>query len=198
MIQQSFLDPEPTPLPPRLDQISACGTYRYWLRVPLAAPGTQKAWTAPLLWIMLNPSTATKDTDDPTMESVLRVSRNYRPHDLPFEAVEVCNLFAFRSPDPKALLAASDPVGPDNDDVLLRSIVRAKRVIVAWGSSINFTGSQKLGAIRGRDKAVLHMIHSRLPVGSPLLCVGRTASGQPRHPLYLSGATQPELYQPPT
>lgn len=49
------------------------------------------------------------------------------------------------------------------------------------------------GRWRGRDRQVLQLL-SRLPVR--LLCLGHTASGQPRHPLYVPGSRALEPFAP--
>ena len=84
------------------------GVYRYRL---------WREWDADLpscLFIMLNPSTADATQDDPTIRRCIDYARRWG-----FGRLEVGNLFALRSTDPKALYAADDPVGPDNDDALM-------------------------------------------------------------------------------
>jgi hypothetical protein len=56
--------------------------------------------------IMLNPSTADAHADDPTIRRCVSLARREG-----CAALEVVNLFALRSPYPKALLAAADPAG---------------------------------------------------------------------------------------
>src|SRR5437870_2889354 len=84
-------------------KISDCGRYRYTLTRRVGVGG-------PLVWVMLNPSTADAEVDDPTIRRVMKFT----------EASDcglaiVVNLFALRSPSPKALRGHADPVGPDND-----------------------------------------------------------------------------------
>ncbi len=63
-----------------------------------------------LAWCMLNPSTADASQNDPTIERCVR-----RAKQLGYGAIEVVNLFAYRSTNPSALYTVTDPVGPDND-----------------------------------------------------------------------------------
>src|ERR1051326_3107500 len=77
-----------------------------------------------LLFIMLNPSTATAEIFDPTVRRCYGWARDWD-----FGALEVCNLYALRSTDPKGLGLVSDPVGPENDAHIMEACGRAKVVI---------------------------------------------------------------------
>ena len=63
---------------------------------------------------MLNPSTATEVQNDPTVERCERRARA-----LGFGAFRVCNIFAWRDTDPRAMRAAAEPVGPENDAAIV-------------------------------------------------------------------------------
>src|SRR5262245_19133112 len=92
--------------------ISPCGLYRYWLT---------RTWDNSLrrvCWVMLNPSTADAEQDDPTIRRCVGFARSWGAG-----GIIVVNLFAFRASDPKALLRAADPVGPDNDGHILKSVL---------------------------------------------------------------------------
>lgn len=117
-------------------------------------------------FVMLNPSTADARRDDPTIRRCIGFARAWG-----FGSMEVVNLFAYRTPRPDVLRRASRPVGPENDRHVLRAARRAERVVVAWGGR---------GSWRGRDEEVMRM----LARGGTIYCIGRTASGHPRHPLY--------------
>ncbi|MDO5705795.1 MAG: DUF1643 domain-containing protein, partial [Paracoccus sp. (in: a-proteobacteria)] len=73
---------------------SRCGGHRYLLERRWA-PGAR------LVWVMLNPSTATELSNDPTIERVERRSRM-----LGYDALSVVNLFAFRATRPADLARA--------------------------------------------------------------------------------------------
>jgi hypothetical protein len=126
---------------------------------------------------MLNPSTATEKVLDPTVRRCVGFAKTWG-----FGSLEVGNLFALRSTDPKAIYDHSDPIGPDNDIAIQGIVQRSDRVIVAWGNH---------GKYKDRDKQVLRMIPS--PEALSI-----TASGSPAHPLYINGKTMPKLYQPQT
>jgi hypothetical protein len=135
------------------------GRFRYSL-VRRWSPGPSVAW------VMLNPSTADATRDDATIRRCIALSRSWG-----FAALEVVNLFALRSTDPRALADAADPVGPRNDRATRRALGRANAVVAAWGVPPR--------ALRGRAEAVRPL----LPPGTG--CVGVTTGGQPRHPLYV-------------
>jgi hypothetical protein len=123
--------------------------------------------------IMLNPSTADASADDPTIRRCVALARR-----CDCAALEVVNLFALRSPYPKALLAAADPVGPRNDELIAEHCLPGRLVVAAWGAR---------GDLMGRDAEVTAALAAR---GVQLHCLGLTHGGKPRHPLYLP-ADQP-------
>lgn len=156
----------------RLALFDPARTYRYLLEHRWAS-------TAPMVLVMLNPSTADETRDDPTMRRALRFARREGCGGL-----IVVNLFALRATDPAALAAHPDPVGPDNDQILCAAVGRGAPVVAAWGTH---------GTLHGRDRAVLRLL---TPVR--LRCLGLTAGGQPRHPLYLPASAPLTDYRPDT
>ena len=122
-------------------------------------------------FIMLNPSTADENVLDPTVRRCLRYAQAWG-----FGSLEVGNLFALRSTDPKVLSSHADPVGPANDQALLGIRGRAATVVAAWGNG---------GLLRNRGREVARMLGSR----GELWCLGLTKLGEPRHPLYISRST---------
>jgi len=144
--------------------LSTCGLYRYELtrRVPQVL-----RWIRPWLFIMLNPSTADALKDDPTIRRCIGfVERNGGTH------LTVVNLFAFRSPSPRDLLTAADPVGPGNDWVIQDMVQRHQLgvIVVAWGAF------QKA---RTRVQQVAPLLQGRAQ------CLGVNKDGSPKHPLYI-------------
>lgn len=120
--------------------------------------------------VMLNPSTADATKDDPTIRRCIGFAVRER-----FGGVEILNLFAFRATAPADLKAAADPVGPDNDQHLRDLFARHRTILAAWGAH---------GAHLGRAEAIIRLAANR---GTTLTCLGRTARGHPRHPLYARG-----------
>lgn len=147
--------------------LSPDGRYRYWL--------TRK-WGEGLriCWVMLNPSTADANIDDPTIRRCIGFSKAWG-----YGSLIVVNLWAARATDPKALLTMGDPVGPDNAEAIDLAINGSAQVILAWGSFADRM------AAKGRRQPHPDASARQAPV--PVHCLGRTKSGQPKHPLYVRG-----------
>jgi hypothetical protein len=126
-------------------------------------------------FIMLNPSVATDVILDPTVTRCIGYAKDWG-----YGSLEVGNLFALRSTDPRALYKHPDPVGPGNDEALLRIHDRAKMVVVAWGNH---------GALNKRSRDVLQLLGPR----GPLHYLWLTKSGEPGHPLYMAATLSPKL-----
>ena len=127
-----------------------------------------------LIFIMLNPSTATAELDDPTIRRCMGFARRDG-----YGGIIVINLFAFRATSPDRMKEADDPVGPENNDWLLKTLIYAQKaksdVIAAWGVH---------GQHQDRDYRVAGFVKKH---GVVLKCLGKTKGGDPRHPLYVKG-----------
>lgn len=147
--------------------ISACGKYRYRLG---------RTWDAalrPACFVMLNPSTADATEDDPTIRRCIGFAKSWG-----CGGIVVVNLFAYRATDPKQLLKAADPVGPDNDEHIRAAVVECHPVVAAWGVH---------GVLRQRDGRVKWLLERW---GVLPKCLGKTKDGRhPRHPLYVRADT---------
>lgn len=150
------------------------GLYRYRLTRTWGGGGPT------LVWCMLNPSTASATTADPTLRRVIGFTRAWG-----FGSVDIVNLFAWRASRPGDLLTSIDPVGPDNDDVIEEVIAQAERVVVAWGNR-GATDNSKTERLRCDEVSSLLSRYA-----ASLWCLGTTASRQPRHPLYVNGDRGP-------
>jgi hypothetical protein len=151
--------------------MSPDGVYRYCLH---------RRWEVGpcVLWVMLNPSTASAALDDPTIRKCCGFARAWG-----YGAIEVVNLFAFRTKDPKILRAhGGDRVGPENETVIAHALRVTYYTVVAWGQ----LKPQEVKT--GRD------VRARLFRERPVHCLGINRDGSPRHPLYAPYATQPILY----
>ena len=127
-----------------------------------------------VLFCMLNPSTATATQDDPTIRRCMGFARDWG-----HERLAVVNLFSLRATDPDEMLRADDPVGAENDTAIMSESVAADAIVVAWGNH---------GRHDGRGACVLRMLQE---AGPPVLALGLTATGHPRHPLYVRADTRP-------
>lgn len=152
--------------------ISPCGKFRYWL---------SRIWdrSRPMGFVcMVNPSDADAKKDDPTVQSLMRRARLWG-----WGGFWIVNPCAFRSSHPSDLLTAPDPIGPENDSHISRlaaeSVASGGRMVVAWGSSVDFDDPGTRPALRGRSKAVLALLLAH----GDVYRLGRTADGSPTHPM---------------
>ncbi|TIW09543.1 MAG: DUF1643 domain-containing protein [Mesorhizobium sp.] len=184
--------------------ISACGKYRYrlwreWRLHP--APALWNMWTdehgkpvvdggghqlgepKACVFVMLNPSTADGEEDDPTIRRCVGYAKAWG-----YDRLEVINLFAYRATEPKALLALGhndDPVGEGNLDAfrhVLNLDYPVGTIICAWGAH---------GAHLGQDETALGWMGSHRRYA-----LGLTKDGHPRHPLYLPASATPMEFRP--
>ncbi len=129
-------------------------------------------------WVMLNSSTADARIDDPTILKVMTFSRR-----MGFGGCRVFNLAAFRATNPKAMMAANDPFGPDNEELITQVVKRAGTVIAAWGAN----GEIRKWPEQHREK--LERIKKSV-LDRDWACLGMTKAGEPKHPLYLPYSTE--------
>lgn len=128
-------------------------------------------------FIMLNPSTADAELDDPTIRRCIGFAR-----DLGFGQLIVTNLFAIRATDPRVIKVTEDPVGKEsNDGYIKATALRAKMIICAWGNHGRFGGraDEVLGMLAGIG--MLEKCHA----------LRVSAGGHPCHPLYLPSDLKP-------
>lgn len=144
-------------------EISECGTYRYVLKRKI--PSILR-WVRPVLFIMLNPSTADAVKNDPTIRRCIFFAEREGCTEL-----TVVNLFALRATNPKELLSHPDPIGPLNDQRIKEEIEKHKLglVVAAWGA-------------HPFAKQIAKEVKEKF---GPFLCFGTTKGGYPKHPLYL-------------
>jgi hypothetical protein len=131
---------------------------------------------ARVVFLMLNPSTATAFKLDPTVLKCTKFARRWRAH-----VVEVVNLFALRSPYPEDLIKLMDDdtgrlavrrgAGLDNDKEIINACAGASLVIAAWGNH---------GHLANRASIVRGMLQM---AGVTLHHLGTTSNGSPLHPL---------------
>ena len=149
------------------------GPYRYWLERDWWERGQEKGPIDVLTFVMLNPSTADAEVDDPTIRRCLGFARREGA-----TALHVLNLFALRATNPVELSTHPDPVGIDNDALLCGIAEHHDRLktVVAWGANKMVTAER-----------TSILVDSAAEAGTTLWCLGTTKSGAPRHPLYVRG-----------
>jgi hypothetical protein len=132
------------------------GEYRYTLT---------RVWDPALpmiTFVLLNPSTADAVQLDPTLRRCVGFAKREG-----YGGMLIRNLYAFRTKDPKVMMAATDPVGPENDRMLAGV---TGTVVAGWGTNAD-------PARVTRALALLPRLHA----------LGVTKNGHPRHPLYVRG-----------
>lgn len=157
--------------------LSPCRKYRYSLH----RDWFPKSGNGSVLWIMLNPSTADADEDDPTIRKCQKFARTWG-----YDGIIVVNLFAYRTPHPEDLRMV-DAVGPGNDAVLAAffGAESVGLVVAAWGAYSH---------LRNRDAAVIALAGR---VHRPLHALKLTKNGKPWHPLYVPNGTEPVVFREP-
>lgn len=153
---------------------SACGRYRYvlwrhWGGAPLS-----------VAFLLLNPSTADAEKDDPTIRRCIRFAKRWG-----YGGLRIVNLFAWRSTDPRVLPGLkhphSEPGAPQrNDEAIFKALAETSFTVCAWGV---------WGSEHGADVRMLALLRETWK--PKLRCLGKNSDGSPKHPLYLPLATVP-------
>ena len=149
------------------------GLYRYTLsRDWSEVTGDMRS----VCFIMLNPSTADGQQEDPTLRKCIGFAKL-----LGFAKLSVVNLFALRATDPDQLekqkKAGVNIIGPANDTFIFDSALRSDLIICAWGA---YDGVD----VETREQRVHEML-TNTQANRTLMCLGLTKYGKPRHPLYM-------------
>lgn len=146
--------------------LSLDGLYRYRL---------ERQWDdrPTATWIMLNPSTADAHVDDPTVNRCVSFTRRAG-----YGRLLIVNLFALRCTDPDGLPSSADPMGPANLVHVSRALEEAQLVVCAWGTHPF-----------ARCSVVRLKLRELAPAGVDVVCLGKTAKGDPKHPVRLGAST---------
>lgn len=141
--------------------ISEDGRYRYKL---------WRIWDESkpkILFIMLNPSTADANEDDPTIRRVKEFAKSWG-----YGGILIGNVYAIRATDPKQIKEAENPCGAVNKMCLHEMAKQAKTIVFAWGAyNFEVTGKPNLP-----ETILLKNVW----------CLGKNKDGSPKHPLYLA------------
>ena len=152
---------------------SSCRRWRYWLW----RQWDEKKPAANFL--MLNPSTADEVKLDPTCSRARDYAERWG-----YGALIVTNIFAFRNTNPNQMKAAKDPVGPGNDEAIVKAARESAIVVCAWGNH---------GAFQERSSRVRALLKDQ-----KLFSLRVNANGEPAHPLYLPGRLKPTAWEVPS
>lgn len=179
---QHSLSTQPILYPKSNTRWSPDRRYRYFLRRPWHEQVTQgfadmtimSEDRPPIAFLLLNPSTADEIKDDPTVARCRRFAVAWG-----YGEVLILNAFAFRATDPMDMKQASDPVGPQNDQIILESLKAVNclggQIVCGWG---NHGKHQKRGLA----------LRTLLAGHKGVKCFPVTKQGEPGHPLYLKNS----------
>jgi hypothetical protein len=145
--------------------------YRLWLYRDWAGGEDNRGWP---LWIGMNPSTADAHVNDPTISRIIAFSRSWG-----YEACYICNAMDYRATHPADLCQVGVvPCSDQNIENIVRLAKTAHEVILCYGLVPKI--------LQKYPDAVVEALRSNR---INLQCMGRTATGHPRHPLYLRSDT---------
>lgn len=150
--------------------VSPCGKFRFRL---------SRTWNHDLPrvnFVMLNPSTADHQSDDPTIVRCLGFARRWG-----YGGLCVTNLYAFRTAYPLELIENNFPIGPGNDVAIEEVALQCAAIVYAWGAN----------AEPKRARAVRELLFW-LP--RPIFSLGTNKQGTPKHPLYLKNEAERVLW----
>lgn len=153
------------------DRVYRYRLWRHWC--------TDPAWKRVVCFCMLNPSLANEVDLDPTLRRCKGFAMEWN-----YTGMVVVNLFALVTPYPDEMHRHADPVGLDNDEVILQAAKDAETFVAGWGND-------KLA--RKRAAKVLGMLREASIIPQ---CLGTNKDSSPKHPLYLSKSTQLVPYEP--
>jgi hypothetical protein len=153
---------------------SPCGLYRYRLEREVQPDGIVAAL------IGVNPSIANDTVNDQTIRKDIGFAERHG-----WRRLVKGNIFGYVSTKVGGLARVEDPVGPGNAVHLDSIIEDADIIIPCWGSRRKIP--KKLH--KHLDALALRLVATSA-AGKPVLCFGRTATGDPTHPLMLGYDTK--------
>ena len=156
---------------------SECKSYRWILKRELFS-GKKT-----VIFIGLNPSKANSSNNDRTLKRIINFCSIWN-----YKNIYIINLFGLISKSPIQLSKSNDPIGKNNDFIILKSLEFWREdsncdLWVGWGDK---------GQLKGRDRQVLKLIKNfsnlksnEINYSKSVLCIGLSKKGNPRHPLYM-------------
>ncbi|MEH7253828.1 DUF1643 domain-containing protein [Neobacillus niacini] len=142
-----------------------------------------RAWNpnkGKVVFICLNPSTADGVSDDPTLKRCIDFAKRW--HNGKYGSLEMVNLFSYRATDFDMLREVENPIGPENDDFIVKAVRSASLVVVAWGEK---------GIYRNRHKEVLRLLSNEM---IEVHCLEILKCNQPKHPLFARKELTPRIF----
>jgi hypothetical protein len=128
-----------------------------------------------LIFVMLNPSTADANEDDPIIRRCIGFAKKFN-----YDGIIVLNLFSYRATNPKVLKEVSWLDLNTNDSYLYfdETINKQSDVVLAYGSN---------GNLYGQDLKAYRIIRE---LTKNIYCLELTKYGIPKHPLYLKSSCE--------
>lgn len=153
--------------------------HRYWLERTIDDDNP-----ATVAFIMLNPSTATDITDDPTVRRCKGFAKAWG-----YGRLIIVNLATYRTPHPAGLITAASAgtaIFRSARTAIACAHREADELVAAWGANVD-----RVPAAAGIARWAVDHCQPISRIGSP------TRDGHPRHPLYLAGTTPRENHTYP-
>tara|TARA_Y100001970_G_C13842552_1_gene655209 strand:+ start:172 stop:630 length:459 start_codon:yes stop_codon:yes gene_type:complete len=114
-----------------------------------------------ILFIMLNPSSADENIDDPTTKKVISYSKKWG-----YGGLHICNLYTYRTTSPKILFDIPNNKRGSNKNEIKKYAKKSSKVVYAWGNK----------------EKVPSWLNQMVPNPS---FIELSKEGVPKHPLYL-------------
>jgi len=132
--------------------------------------------------VMLNPSTAGADENDPTITRLLGFSERFG-----YDGIDVVNLYSYIATDPKKIRGVPGPwmFGPDHN-MHVRNFIREhkSKIICAWGAHAHLDAVLRFKRLLNQEYPETRAVDGACR--DLLSCFGTNRNGSPKHPLYLS------------
>lgn len=144
--------------------ISSCEKYRYQL---------WRIWDEDkpkVMFLMLNPSTADEEDNDPTLRRCIGYANSWG-----YGGLYIGNLYAYRTKDRSKLNYAENPTGDDNHRHLIEMLSKCDKIVCAWGNG------------EGQPKKIFDNF-------SDLHYLKLNDDATPTHPLYLKSDLKPQSF----
>lgn len=156
---------------------STCLKFRYTLDRKLLDNNNN------ILFLLLNPSKADEYINDNTIAKCMKYAKSWD-----YGNFRVCNIFAYRSTDPRGLKQTHalgvDPIGSNNDQSIQESCSQADMVVCGWGQH---------GKLLERGKHITNMLANICQ--NKLYYLKLCNNGAPSHPLYLTNTLSPSKWE---
>lgn len=160
---------------------SKCNKFRYTLIRNF------KCGNGTLTFILLNPSTANEEFNDPTIARC-----ENRTIAMGFKQMVITNIYPFRATNPKEMFASKVARGEKskiksliykNNEAIVSQAKKSKLVICAWGCHAQSESTaDEVKEILDANKIKLHVLEL-------------SKGGRPKHPLYLKNDLVPMLWK---